>query len=88
LLAVLPLETQERITDALMEIEEDLQAEAMEESMLSEAQPSETLMGYVNEALAFRAATPPARISVSRFVMFGSIEDPGLGLQAVQAEYP
>ncbi|GHJ87474.1 hypothetical protein NliqN6_3876 [Naganishia liquefaciens] len=51
LLAVLPLETQERITDALMEIEEDLQAEAMEESMLSEAQPSETLMGYVNEAL-------------------------------------
>lgn len=52
LLAVLPLETQERITDALMEIEEDLQAEAMEESMLLEVQPSETLMGYVNEALA------------------------------------
>ena len=52
LLAVLPLETQERITTALMEIEEDLQAEAMEESMLSEAQPSETLLGYVDEALA------------------------------------
>lgn len=44
LLAMLPVETQERITNALLEIEEDMQAEAMEAEMVSEPQPSETLI--------------------------------------------
>lgn len=47
LLAMLPVETQERITNALMEIEEDMQAEAMEAEMIAEPQPSEML---VNDA--------------------------------------
>lgn len=61
LLAMLPLETQERITEALMEIEEDIQAEAMEESMLSEVQPSETLAAYVNEAVSTPEKSREAR---------------------------
>lgn len=61
LLATLPLETQERITDALMEIEEDLQAEAMEESMLSEVQPSETLAAYVSEGIVTPETSSGAR---------------------------
>ncbi|KAI5452073.1 hypothetical protein NCC49_001014 [Naganishia albida] len=43
LLAMLPVEKQERITKALLEIEEDMQAEAMEAEMMAEPQPSETL---------------------------------------------
>lgn len=48
MLAMLPVETQERITNALLEIEEDMQAEAMEAEMIAEPQPSETL---VNDAV-------------------------------------